>query len=127
MKYLLDSCALLWFAQGSEIMSESAFAAIEDPASEIMVSTVSFWELSIKAAVGKLPLLLSPVELERLTLDAGITVLPLIVEHIDRFHQLPVEHRDAFDRLIAAIALSNELTIVSPDSAFDTLGVRRLW
>lgn len=127
MKYLLDTCALLWFAQDSRQMSDTAFSAIEDPINETAVSSVSFWELSMKSVVGKLPLPMPPADLERYAVQEGLEVLPLVVPQIDRFHRLPATHRDAFDRLLAAIALEDGYTIITPDTAFDTLGVTRVW
>jgi PIN domain nuclease of toxin-antitoxin system len=127
LKYLLDSCTLLWFAQNNDQMSETAFSAIEDLASETHVSAISFWELSMKSVVGKLNLEWNPSNLETLTLESGIGVLPLTVAHVDRFHQVPTDHRDAFDRLIAAIALLHDYTLITPDPAFNALGVKRIW
>ena len=108
-------------------MSDAAFSAIEDPNSETIISVVSFWELSMKSVVGKLPLPMPPAELERHAIQEGLEVLPLFVPQIDRFHRLPTTHRDAFDRMLAAIALVNECTIITPDPAFDALGVTRFW
>lgn len=81
----------------------------------------------MKAVAGKLLLHLPPIGLERKALGEGFTVLPLTVEHVDRFHQLPTVRRDPFDRLLAAIALAGDYIVLSPDSAFDNLGVKRVW
>jgi PIN domain nuclease of toxin-antitoxin system len=127
MRFLLDTCSLLWFAQDSARTSVVALAAIENPEHDTAVSTVSFWELSMKSVVGKLTLELSPSEIEALAIENGIAIIPLTVSHVERFHQLPVVHRDAFDRLLAAIALAEGHTLITPDPAFDALGVVRLW
>ena len=56
-----------------------------------------------------------------------IHLLPLEVDHIEPLTTLPMHHKDPFDRLIAAIALVEGMTVVSPDTAFDDYGVSRLW
>lgn len=127
MKYLLDTCALLWLAEGNPNLSANALQIISDPDNICYVSALSFWELSMKAVSGKLAFVTTPSDLESLAVQEGLTVLPLTVVHIDKFHLLPTIHRDPFDRLIAAVALSADCTVLSPDSAFDTLSARRMW
>jgi PIN domain nuclease of toxin-antitoxin system len=60
-------------------------------------------------------------------LTADIHLLPLEPDHIEPLTTLPLHHRDPFDRLIAATALVEGLTLVSADPAFDAYGVTRLW
>lgn len=127
MKYLLDTCTLLWYAQGNLLTSPTARTIVQDSAHEVAVSTISFWELSMKSVVGKLDLDLSPADLNGLVTQQGIAVLPVTVSHVQRFHQLPTGPRDAFDRLIAAIALDGDYKLITPDAAFDALGVARVW
>lgn len=127
MNYLLDTCSFLWLAEGNTRLSQTARSIIEDSDNDGAVSAVSFWELSMKSVVGKLPLLMAPADLERLAIQNNIDVLPLTVSQIDRFHRIPATHRDAFDRLLAAVALANDYTLITPDSVFDSLGVLRVW
>jgi PIN domain nuclease of toxin-antitoxin system len=127
VKYQFDSCSFLWFIQGNLELSQAARDVIDNADNDGSVSVVSFWELSIKAVMGRLLLPMSPEELETLAHEQGLEVLPLTVPHIERFHHLPIDHRDAFDRLLAGIALTEGYTILSPDPAFDTLGVPRIW
>jgi PIN domain nuclease of toxin-antitoxin system len=118
---------MLWLAQGNTKLSGHARSIIEDSDNQGAVSAISLWELSLKAVLGKLNLQITPSDLERLATQEGLLVLSLTVPHIDRFHQLPTVHRDPFDRLIAAVALAEGFTILSPDVAFDGLGVGRAW
>jgi PIN domain nuclease of toxin-antitoxin system len=127
VKYLLDSCTLLWLAEGKPLLSTTARAIIADPDNAGAVSVISFWELSMKSVVGKLALPMPPAELERLVILEGLTVLPVTIAHVDQFHRLPTNHRDAFDRLIAAVAQVGGYTVLSPDTAFDSLGTARVW
>ncbi len=127
MRYLLDTCALLWLAEANEKLSLAAQDMITDRANEGALSTVSLWELSMKSVVGKLHMPMSPADLGDKATSQGLQVLSLSVAHVDRFHRLGTAHRDPFDRLLAAVALSENLTLVSPDHAFDVLGIVRLW
>lgn len=113
---------------GDAHLSHEAEAAIADPATEVRVSAVSAWEIAWKHARGKLP----GVE----TLIDGFadevaaeTFLPLDVaaEHMIRAARLPGDHRDPFDRILAAQAEIEGLVLVSIDAKMDELGVARLW
>lgn len=127
MKYLLDTCSLLWFAEDSNEMSSNAYSIIEDAENQIYVSVISFWEISMKSVTGKLSFPLSPAQLEKLMLQEGFIITPLIVDHISVFNNITIIHRDPFDRLLAAIAIDGKFTIISPDPAFDIIGVNRTW
>jgi PIN domain nuclease of toxin-antitoxin system len=127
LKYLLDTCAFLWLAQGNFKLSPGARFVIDNPDNEGALSTASIWELSMKAVLGKLSLPMPPSALEHLALQEGLSTLPLIVAHVDLFHRLPTEHRDPFDRVIAAVALVGGYIMLSPDTAFDALRVDRIW
>ena len=127
MRYLLDTCALLWLALGDKNLSAKARGIIDDSSGDGFVSVVSLWEISMKAVTGKLSIALTPMQLSRLAEGNGLSVVELSVAHIDRFNLLPVSHRDAFDRLLAAIAIEEGLTLLTPDSTFDNLGVQRDW
>jgi PIN domain nuclease of toxin-antitoxin system len=124
---LLDTCSFLWLAEGNERLSVTAREVIKDPVNEGVVSVVSLWELSMKAVVGKLPMPLPPALLAKHASSQGLDVLSMTVAHVEIFHALPTVHRDPFDRLLAAVALHESLSIISPDTALDTLGVKRLW
>ncbi len=127
MKYLLDTCALIWHAEGNQRLSIPARKIIADTASDCAVSTISFWEISVKSVLGKLSLRYAPVELGRRSEEDGLSILSLTLEHIDEFNRLPTAHRDPFDRLLAAVALAERRTFISPESTLDHLGISRLW
>jgi len=128
MRLLFDTCALLWFLTDDPKLSVPAKAAIEDPLNERWLSPASLLEIALKVRLGKLPLhrpfgTLFPKELT----DNDIHLLPLETRHIEPLTTLPLYHKDPFDRLIAATALVEGLTLVSPDAAFDAYGLTRLW
>jgi PIN domain nuclease of toxin-antitoxin system len=125
---LLDTHSLLWFICGSDRLTTRARQLIEDLGNERFVSAASLWEIAIKVNIGKLTLTeefgtLIPRELH----NNAMTVLPVKVEHLSKLLELPLHHRDPFDRLLAAQALAESLTVVSADDKLDAYGLRREW
>lgn len=128
MKLLVDTQALIWVLEGDKRLSRVAREALEDPTNRRIVSIATGWEMAIKTGLGKLnppmPLPhLFPAELERL----GFEILPIKSEHVHRLLDLPLHHRDPFDRMLIAQALSENLTMVGCDVAFDAYGAARIW
>ena len=128
MRLLLDTHAFFWWLSGSNRLSLPARQAIGDEDNEVMVSAASAWEIATKHRIGKLP------DAEALALDIPGAIagqnfeeLPITVEHAVRAGALPGPHRDPFDRMLIAQALSGNLVLVSIESLFDSYGVRRLW
>lgn len=95
---------------------------------ELLISTVSLWEIAIKTSIGKLTLTQSyevfiPQQLEQ----NSIEILPIKLEHLVVVSTLPFHHRDPFDRLLIAQAMVEKIPIVGFDKAFDAYPVTRLW
>jgi len=127
MRILLDTHMVLWWYAGDEQMSEAARALVGDHATTSFVSTVSVWEIAIKARAGKLRDAVAltrdlPVRLH----SQGFPLLDITAAHAHRAGWLPGEHRDPFDRILAAQALTENLPILSVDACFDDWGLRRL-
>jgi PIN domain nuclease of toxin-antitoxin system len=127
LNLLLDTHALIWFATDLNHFDPDTLQAIYD-ADRVLVSPVSAYEMTVKITLGKLPVarrLLSDLSgyLER----QRFNILPLSLAHAEAAGRLPLDHRDPFDRLLAAQALSDDLTLVSSDTALDRFGVKRLW
>jgi PIN domain nuclease of toxin-antitoxin system len=128
MTLLLDTHAFLWFCQDDPLLSAAAKALIEDPANRKLVSVASCWEIAIKAGLGKLTLgepsrTYIPAALSR----TGFDLLPIALTHATAVESLPLHHRDPFDRLLVAQAMTEAVPIVSADAALDPYGIRRLW
>jgi len=128
MSLLLDTCALLWFLSNDPQLSAAARAAIEKPSNVRWVSPASLFEIAIKVRIGKLRLAAPFAAIFPTKLSAAdIHLLPLESHHIEPLTTLPLHHKTPFDRLIAATALVEGLTLVSAAPAFDAYGVTRLW
>lgn len=128
MPLLLDTHAFIWFTLGDERLPMGVRTAIESEPEPPFVSVASCWEIAIKFAKGRLALDDSlEVFLRRDIDDNELRLLPIERPHLVRLTQLFSSHGDPFDRLIAAQALSEGLTIVSRDFALDGFGVSRLW
>jgi PIN domain nuclease of toxin-antitoxin system len=128
VKVLLDTHALLWAVLSPAALTPQAAAIIADEANAVVVSAASAWEIATKVRIGKLA---GAEMLEKNFLDvmedAGYTLLPIDAADALRAGRLPGEHRDPFDRMIAAQALAGDLPIVSNDSQLDHFSVRRIW
>ena len=128
MKVLLDTHALLWAILSPSTLSRKASAVIADESNIILVSAASAWEIATKVRLGKLP---GAEILEREFLDvvddAGYTLLPIDAASALRAGRLTSDHRDPFDRILAAQALAQDIPILSTDTKLDTFGIRRLW
>ena len=131
MILLLDTHTFLWYCQDHPLLSSTAKALLEDSSNAKFVSVASCWEIAIKAGLGKLRLG-SPHELSATYIPAalsqsGLRLLPIELVHTSLVETLPHHHRDPFDRLIIAQALSEGCPVVSADIALDPYGVTRLW
>ena len=128
MKLLLDTHAFLWFIMGSINLSANARVLIEDPSNESLLSVASLWEMAIKVSLGKLTLSAPFAELIPPQLNAnGIGLLNIRIDHLSLLTTLPFHHRDPFDRLLIAQAITDNIPVVSIDAAFDNYGLTRLW
>src|SRR5688500_1153976 len=112
MRLLLDTHIYLWSIKADKKLSPAARALILE-AHEVYISSVSIWEASIKAKLGKLD-----VDINALTTaisESGFLELPLNVNHINEVHRLPNLHKDPFDRVLIAQAISEPLRFLTAD------------
>ena len=114
MRLLLDTQVVLWQLEGSRTVGSQAIDAIER-ATELIFSVVSFAEIGVKSAIGKLVV---PRDLREHVVRSGLRVLGLAPDHGLGVADLPLHHRDPFDRLLISQARSEGLTIVTADRRF---------
>jgi PIN domain nuclease of toxin-antitoxin system len=128
MNILLDSHTLIWFSQNSPKLSSQAISILENGNNILFLSLVSVWEIQIKVQLGKLKL---DIPLADLVADQtrinDIQILPLKLSHIWTLDTLPYYHKDPFDRLLIAQAITENLIILSIDSVFDSYPIQKLW
>lgn len=127
MRGLLDTHTFLWFVGDAPELPLSVKTIIENPQNDANVSIASFWEIGIKASIGKLPLTTSLSGLEAIARAQAIEIVPITVAAIQHMTQMPYHHKAPFDRLIAATALTSGDTLLSADTVFDLYGVSRHW
>lgn len=119
MRLLLDTHVVLWHLSSERELSLSAQDAIA-AADDLLFSVVSFAEVGIKASVGKLEV---PADALRRIAQSGVRTLGLSPTHGLAVSDLPVHHRDPFDRLIIAQAVVERLTVVTADPRFQAYGI----
>jgi len=128
MRLLLDTHTLIWVMNNDLRLGRAARAAVSSPANSAFVSAASIWEASIKFRIGKFPEAAVLVDNPRKVLDSlDMEDLPISIEHARLAGSLVGTHNDPFDRMLAAQALLEGLTLVSADLVFDDLAVARLW
>jgi PIN domain nuclease of toxin-antitoxin system len=126
---LLDTHALLWALTAPDLLSRAARDALEDRAQLLWVSAATAWKVATQHRLGKLPEADGLVSgLPRHIRRLGASELPVTVEHALLAGALRWEHRDPFDRMLAAQCMVESLVLVSGDTAMaGAAGVRVLW
>ena len=128
MRLLLDSHTVIWWFTGDRRLPPTTREAISEQTNEKFVSAVSAWEIATKYRLGKLPMVSALVnDFRRRVASQGFEELPLSVSDGIRAGSLPGPHRDPFDRMLIAQAMTEDLVLVSNEALFDSYGVQRLW
>ena len=128
MRLLLDTHALIWWFLGDERLPLNVRRAIDGADEAVLVSAVSAFEIALKHWLSKLPQAANLVsDLVQIASGQGFEPLPISLEHARAAGSLPIAHKDPFDRLLIAQALTDDLTLISNEAMFDRFSVRRLW
>jgi PIN domain nuclease of toxin-antitoxin system len=128
MKLLLDTHTLIWWFSESPRLSRTAREAIFNENNDVFVSAVSAWEISIKEHAGKLAVSRDLLEDFDITIASqNFQALPVATRHAFQGGRFEARHKDPFDRLLAAQALVEGLTLVSGDRKMHEFGVPLLW
>lgn len=120
MRLLLDTQVVLWSLDRPERLTPAVVAALVDPRNAVEVSVVALWEISIKQSIGKLSV---DGDLRDRIAAQSFTELPVTGEHAVAVRDLPLHHRDPFDRMLVAQARCEGLTLVTADRALTAYGV----
>jgi PIN domain nuclease of toxin-antitoxin system len=115
MRLLLDTHLLLWALAEPERLDATTRAALEDPGNEVMFSAASLWEIAIKASLGRPDFSFDPAQILQAALETGFVELPVRSTAAIRVAGLPPHHRDPFDRLLIAQAMSEPVRLYTAD------------
>ncbi|AYH45472.1 type II toxin-antitoxin system VapC family toxin [Azoarcus sp. DN11] len=128
MRVLLDTHALLWWFTDDPRLSHVARSTIADEANAIVVSAASAWEIATKHRLGKLDEAADAVHrFDELVAADGFEHLPITHFHSLKAGSYMAEHRDPFDRMLAAQSELESLPLVTCDPALALFGIRRIW
>ncbi len=121
---MLDTHAALWWLADDDRIGGEVIRHLTDDTNQVLISAVVVWEVAIKRSLGKLD---APEDLAPTLLSAGAQPLPVTLEHAAAVEKLPWHHRDPFDRLLVAQALTEDAAIVSRDEPLSEYGVAIVW
>ncbi len=128
MNLLLDTCTFLWLILGSSDLSRRARQLIQDPDNDVVLSSVSTWEIALKCGLGQLRL---PDPVDRFVIGMReqheIRSLELTEEASLQLGKLPAIHRDPFDRMLVCQSITHGLTLLTPDLTIRQYPVRTDW
>ena len=127
MKYLLDTHVILWIAENSPLLSEKVKTVVLDKNNEKYVSIVSAWEVAIKLGTHKLHLEGGLPEYFRIIESNGFFTLSIEREYIQLIHSFPNYHKDPFDRMIIATAITENMKLISIDENLHKYNVECIW
>ena len=120
MKLLLDTHCLLWWLDDPSIISIQAYKLVSDPTNDIFISAAVIWEIAIKQSIGKLVVI---GDVDSCIEKSNFQQLPISSEHAWVTKQLPMIHKDPFDRMLVAQAMVENATIVTRDANIPLYGV----
>ena len=128
MRLLLDTHTVVWWLLADARLSAPARAVIADPANVVYVSAASAWEVATKVRLEKMPEMAAVISRYEADIEAeGFVPIPIEQRHSLHAGLLEGTHGDPFDRMIAAQALIQRLTVVTRDRAFHDFGCEVLW
>ncbi|MDJ0763097.1 MAG: type II toxin-antitoxin system VapC family toxin [Myxococcota bacterium] len=115
MKILIDTHIFLWALGNVSRLSAERREALEMPTNTVYVSVISMAELMIKASVGKLTVNFDPLDGAK---KSGFELIDFSCPHAITLGTLPLHHRDPFDRMLIAQAITDHLYLMTDDEAF---------
>ena len=127
MKYLLDTHTAIWVFINKEKLSEKAISVIDNPTNTKYVSIASAWEMAIKIRIEKLVFKGGVERFLYLIDESGFILLPIKRKHAKIIETLPLLHRDPFDRILIASAMSEDMCLVTDDENIHKYDVPRIW
>lgn len=127
MKLLLDTHTFIWWDSNPAKLSQKALNLLTDKDNPRLLSVVSLWEIQIKHQLGKLTLNKALREIIAIQQNNYIEILPINIQHILALDNLPLYHKDPFDRLLIAQANIENAVLISCDNVFANYSVQVEW
>jgi PIN domain nuclease of toxin-antitoxin system len=119
MRVLLDTHVLLWALIAPKRLGKDVRAAIESPNNDVLFSAASIWEIAIKSALKRTDFRIAPDAIVIAAIETGFTELPVSSAAAVQVAKLPTHHRDPFDRLLIAQAITEPATLYTADSQLE--------
>ena len=126
MEILIDTQSFIWFFEDNPRLPAYVRLFMEKN-NNLVVSIVSFWEITIKTSLGKLAIPEGISDLMDKSLSKGFKILPIEREHLIVLSTLELIHRDPFDRIIISQAIAENMPLVSSDDVFKQYPVNYVW
>jgi len=127
MNYILDTHVLLWFWQDEVKLSEKARQIILNKDFKKSISIASLWEISIKNRIGKLFLANGISDIFDRIETNGFGLLRMDRKCVEIYNTLPLIHRDPFDGMIVATAISENMSVITSDENIQKYNVKWVW
>jgi len=127
MKYLLDTHVVIWFFNNSPDLPLKIKEIIKFPENQIYISSVSLWEIAIKASLGKLNMNIEFNGLLEDIIKRDFEIFPIKNEHLKYLFILPYLHKDPFDRLLISTVITEKLTLITSDENICKYDVSWIW
>ena len=126
-KYLIDTHVIIWFYEGDEKLPTNIRFFLENENEKIYVSMVSFWEISIKRSIQKLELKENTSKILKNCKKYWNIINGFTANNLEIYENLPMHHRDPFDRMLIAQAKTENMTIITKDRNFSKYDIDILW
>ena len=127
MNFLLDTHAMIWFLNGDENLSDKAKRTILKEDNQGFISIASIWEIAIKLSLNKIELKNGFSNFLKLIENNGFEILPISFSHLIILSNLEFIHRDPFDRMLIAQAISEKMNIISKDEQIRNYNCKTIW
>lgn len=127
MNILLDTHALIWFANNDKKLPKKVYNTIIEKDTFTFISVASIWEISIKLQLNKLELKYTVEQLISFIENNNIQIVNISIEHVRVLDKLPSIHKDPFDRILIAQTIAENFTLITSDENINKYDVTILW
>lgn len=127
MQYLIDTHILIWYLEGSDNLPQKLREELNNNQNSILISIASLWELAIKISSKKLELSKLLQEVQVYIAERDFVFLNISFKHLYTLLDFPHHHKDPFDRLLIAQAITENIAIISADQYFKAYPVKTIW